>query len=502
MALVTCNRWDGGKAQDLRTNAGNTFYVAQHFDIRANPHKLNPLRAMEEDSSGITSNNIRGFAFTPSSGLGTSIFGLGRISSGDARGQIFTKGSLTTAWTTTSGTNTSVGSTVVQNTLQRYGPQGINYLYYLNLHTNGTSIIVSQYNVQADSFTDSVMTLANGQSSLTNNIYPKSCVHSQDNKIYFGAYNKIGSIDNSFTTADISTVNSITFPPNYYQTSICEYGNFLAYALRDVNGTGNSRVFLWDRDTSQTTFNQSIDWGDGDLMVVENIYGYLVGVSVTGSTIAHSNYRIMVKIFDGVRPVLVKEIYSSTVPTLYNYKDKINDQLVFAANLDSVYSLYVLGKNTLGEWYLTEAYVPSSGTTSIDGFGLLGDVAYVAYDNAGAIKRSNDTAGYADNSTLQSTINPNMPEIDRLKPKALRTVKVSCAPLPSGGSLTLSVSVDGAAYAACSAYSTTGGTGEERMFDANGAQFAQGTEFQFKVVSTGGAAPTAITYDYEPNDSF
>ncbi|GAH30408.1 unnamed protein product, partial [marine sediment metagenome] len=69
-----------------------------------------------------------------------------------------------------------------------------------------------------------------------------------------------------------------------YITSICEFGNYLAIGAAPLSGLGGSVVYLWDRDSSLTTLSEIIDFGEGNLRVLEEIDGVLIGISSVGGT--------------------------------------------------------------------------------------------------------------------------------------------------------------------------------------------------------------------------
>ena len=69
-----------------------------------------------------------------------------------------------------------------------------------------------------------------------------------------------------------------TVPSNFKITSLANYGNYLAIGCAPISTyNGRSKVFLWN--LSSDLFQEAIDWGEGELRVLENIEGYLVGIT-------------------------------------------------------------------------------------------------------------------------------------------------------------------------------------------------------------------------------
>lgn len=496
MTKVSINRFDGGKAQDLRSTASNQFYRASHFNIRLKPHRLIPLADMEADDTGVTGNNLRTFVRQEYTAGTKNIFALGNKSSTSYL-KIFEKSpadDITGTWSASNNAE-GTGGSVIYNSLIAFA----NNLYAL--YVSGSDVKLAQYVRSTTTFTEAKGTITNGVSSYTGTVYPRPHIHSKDGIMYMGAYNKLAKIDSALTFSDISAASSILLPSSYLITSLAEYGNYLAIAAKDVNYIGNSKVFLWDRDTSLTTFSEVIDWGDGALNVLSNIDGYLVGISEVGSTSYRKEPRIVIKVWNQGQPVVVKEItgLSLTVNSLSNVKEKSNNELYFSANLDSGYQIYAIGRNSLGEWYITESVDPNNGTavTSIGGFSVLGDIFYVQYDSAGAINRTNDSNSFTCPSTWETTINQNMPEGDKGKMKQLVSIRVTYEPLGSLGQVVAKYKVDGGSYTTIYTDSTDNSVVLETGVDANGSQFTSGREYQFQVISTGGAEITGIEYRYE-----
>lgn len=81
---------------------------------------------------------------------------------------------------------------------------------------------------------------------------------------------------------------------------------------------GRSNVYLWDMSEDRT-FNESIDWGEGSLMILENLGGTLVGVSISDVNYSSATTytttktkKLTIRYLSGNQAIIVKEIYCSS----------------------------------------------------------------------------------------------------------------------------------------------------------------------------------------------
>ena len=117
-------------------------------------------------------------------------------------------------------------------------------------------------------------------------------VHSKDDILYIPYDNKIAKNDNGSWTAV-----ALTLPSHLKITSIAEYGNYLAIACAPLSGVGESIVYLWNRDETTTVLSQSIPWGEGNLTILEEIEGYLIGVSYVGTSSLNFEQKAVFKYY-------------------------------------------------------------------------------------------------------------------------------------------------------------------------------------------------------------
>src|SRR3990167_7545186 len=148
----------------------------------------------------------------------------------------------------------------------------------------------------------------------------------------------------NYDATDEWTVSAFTVPAHFVITSLCEWGNLLAIGCAARNGVGNSKVFFWNMDTANTLPTESIDWGTGSLMILEDVDGELIGISQKGgasssfATIpnldsAHKD-RVIFRRLVGNRAVKFHQLSADraggiNTTSLPIYKQKVDNRLYF-----------------------------------------------------------------------------------------------------------------------------------------------------------------------------
>ena len=350
-----------------------------------------------------------------------------------------------------------------------------------------------------------VGTISAYPTNIPNPNIPKPFRHPADDILY-GAAGNIVCVNNngSFNAA------GITLPSDCWITSLSYWGSYLAIATAPREPGGRSRVFLWGRDTSTTTFYDILDFGEGDLKVLENIDGALVGI-----TLSNPNYavtpQLRMYVWTGGAPELKRTVTAKTYDavSLEIFKAKQGNELYFAAKFPiqgtSIHQLWVAGKNRKGSWYMTpDRYVNgTTAITSVRGFDFIGDYLFVGFDSGSFVRTyaggGGDSAVY-DTSVLDTLINPNMSLSDRDKKKQLRAISMTTV---VGGDFTLSYSVDGSDFVDIYSGAISANTTKEAVKESDGKPLKMGREFQFKLQinsqATGSGLPdiTEFAYKYD-----
>ena len=499
MAKAIINRFDGGMASDLRTTSTNQCASSVNFDISTNPHKLKPYSdpIAETHASGpMTDYAITDVAVLNISGTTPTIYGMGRTNSGSTNLSIFKKSStsdITAQWSAAlaSGGTRSPGS------LLGYYDQtaGADKLYFINGGAWGV-------------FTDpsTISTTGGLVGPYTTNVYPKPYRHPIDNTVYLGAANKVYKFDAvAYTTATLLH----TFGANFEVQSFTEYGNYLAIGGRFFGRDKKSSVYLSNRVLPNDGAQQVIDWGEGSLVAIENIDGYIVGVSYTEDVGGYSTiatYKLYIKVWNGGEVQTVKEIETRRSDEIKIWKAKHDNKLYFGYDTDR--ALYVVGRNELGQWFVVgDRYYNPSGsyiTGTFNGVSFIGDIAFIAYQDGGTtgyLVRQGTGSTYSLTSYYNTTINPGMDISHRTLRKKLKSVRVAYTAEANNGTDGVGFRQDTQTASYTSIISNTEATAGEYVVHADMAEtgegFDEGYEFQFQLTSTGNVGIKQFEYEYE-----
>lgn len=472
--------FSGGMADDIRNAPANTFSITKHFDIFSNPSKLTPYRSLETDtndgstSTGMKQYYVRDFVYASAS---TKLYGLGQNGSGQTK--IAYKADATTGnWTLPSS---SEGNGAVRNgCLVEYkdylwGFQGTTQVFKWGL-LSGTPAITNTAGTVG-----TITSVANG-------------VIAKDDQLYLPYNNKIVRVSAGGTVTDAA----LTLPTNFKITSICNYGNYLAIACAPISTyNGNSKVFLWN--LTSTDVQEAIDWGEGELRVLETIEGLLVGVTdrYLNNATGAGRGSMIIQVYSGGTPAVVKEVFTQTLSgkTMPISKAIKNNRLFFSAKIMSNSSgteyhegIWSFGrKNVNFPYTLTLDIIDSNVSTSgVQAFGTAANYFFVAHSNDGSIDKTDDTATYSFTSVYESPVfDFDAPEFD----KRLEAVRVSFRKLASGETVTVKYRVDGAtSWTTIGSVSTAGELSRSFLsIESADTPFSSGKEFEFRIESTGGA---------------
>lgn len=499
MPIATINRFDAGMGESKFDRTPGGFAFAKHFDTLTYPYRLVPQRTSDVDT---TDQSKIGNLIVGTDGL---IYGLGTDVANPTFQQIYKKSAPSTpGWTALA--NSKSGYVIPDYTLF------VEYKNYFYTARSG-------YIVRCDR-ADVVGVNASWQALSWTNI-AQGIVHPADDILYIPYDNKIMSLNGH---AGSPTVAALTLPDTLKITSIAPYGNYLAIATVPVNGTTSikSNVFLWGRDTSLATVSDVIDWGTGNLSLLQNLEGVLVGISDTGgaSSLIQDRDSIKIKVWSGGTPQLVKEI--STVKETTTAPDAVinprvnfvfRGKMYFSANITggstspNYVGLWSLGKSKLTSLYsvTVERMATSGGTeTGVLACAMLGDFASMVHTAVGTVTITNNnatkTTAFAATSIYESLVNPGMEAADYDRKKQLGVVAVRTVPLNAGATVVVKYRVDaqpGASWTTILTQSATGSTGFECSKDSSGSEFTSGKNYEFRIESTGGAEITGLAYKYE-----
>lgn len=483
---IQLNNFSGGISDDPRANSATQFVVSKHLDIFSNPNRLTPYRSLEADTNdgssatGMKQYFVRDFKYASAS---DKLYGLGQTGAGNTK-IVYKATSISGNWTLPAN---SEGNGAVKNGCfmefkdYMWGFQGTNQIFKWGLLSGTPSI------------TNSAATVASTITSVADGV-----INSLGD-MYIAYNNVVVRVAPDTTTI---TDSAKTVPANYKITSMCNYGNYLAIGCSPISTfNGVSKVFLWDYSATEK-FQEVIDWGEGELRVLETVEGYLVGITdrYLNSANGAGKGSMIIQLWSGGVPQIVKEIFTKklngkTIPTS---KALRNNRLFWSAKImtndagtEYDEGLWSFGrKNANYPWAITLDIIDENvDADGIEAFGTAGNFFFLSHSNDGSVDKTNDAATYAFTSVYESQIlNFGSPEND----KDLVEIKVGVTPI-TAGTLTVKLKVDSdTAWTTVGTMSTVGMLSDTFRYIATGANFPSGKEYKFRLESTGGIEITSL----------
>lgn len=478
---IKIDNFSGGISDSPRKPTNNEFQSSRHFDIFSDPKRLIPYRSLEADTETSVSATdlkqylVRDFVYASAS---AKLYGLGQTGAGLTK--IVQKADATTGlWTLPA---TSEGNGAVWNGCffeykdYLWGFQGTVQVFRWGLLSGVPAITNSQGTVAS-----TITSVANG-------------VIAADGNAYMAYNNVVVRIGTTGTVTD----SAKTVPTNYKITSLANYGSYLAIGCSPKDSfNGKSTVFLWN--LSSDLFTETIDWGEGDLRVLEPIEGFLVGVTdrYLNNATGAGRGSLIIQGYSGGSAQVLKEVFTQalvgkTIPTSKIVK---NNRLFFATKImtNSAGTEYNEGiwsfgrKNSNYPWALTLDVIDTNITTSgIQAIGSAANYFFIAHSNDGSVDKTNDAATFAFTSVYESQI---FNFGDTTSDKLLHSAKVFYRKQAAGETVTLKYRVDGA-----TAWTTIGSDAVDDSLsrtyiniESTGDAFVAFKELEVRIESTGGA---------------
>jgi len=489
-----------GMTNDPRDRTPGVCRMASNFDIVTDTNRAVPYYDSEDANSNSTNDLMKNWCVALRTGTTYSIYGLGRQTALD-RVRVFYKNIST-------GGSNDLGDNTWTETANNLGSTDtVNYELFVYYQRTGYiyGAVHSRYFFRYDpsgvgAFADTHFDTGSTFSHLAQGI-----VHSQDDILYVPYDNKIATNNNGTWNG-----TALTLPSEFYITSICEYGSFLAIAAAPLSGVGRSRVYLWNRASSLTTVSGNIDWGEGIIKVLEELQGDLVGISIANDA-TRQRERIVFRRYMGAPGARRFFEITATSTNLTIAKQKMNNRVFFLAsatiNGTPRHGLWSMSKNeNTGVLVVTQERTPlndtSIGAGPVLGFFIAGDYTFMAFINSvgnHTVYKTNNTNSYTATSYIETVINPNMPSNDWHQKKKVLSVGAMYDSLPPAGQVLVSARVDStSAYTTLFTETTDSVTYTEPVTTPSGGnRLNDGKEFEFRLESTGGAIPTGFTYKYE-----
>ena len=320
----------------------------------------------------------------------------------------------------------------------------------------------------------------------------------KDDNLYLPYNNIIVRVYPSGTVQD----QALKLPTNLKITSITNFGNYMAIGCSPKSSfNGVSKVFLWN--LTSPDIQEAIDWGEGDLRVLESIEGMLVGITDRYLNNASGAGRgsFIIQGYSGGVPQVLKEVFTSKLNNITMPLSKAvkNNRVFFSAKImtndaGTEYNegIWSFGRKNAGyPFSLSLDYVNSSITTSgIQAFGSAANFFFITHSGDGSISKTDDTAVYTETSIFETQIlNFGNSEIE----KKLESIKVSFDKLVTGQTLTVKVKAnDATAYTTIGSFNTADAISKTfNNIEATTTNFPSAKEYKIRLESTGGLQITS-----------
>lgn len=411
-----------------------------------------------------------------------------------------TKYNVNDVLTITNGNNSA---TVIVNTVDASGAVlTITILQAGYNQSTGSALATTVVPSGGTGCTLNITTVADVSTTITS--YANGVVAKDDN-LYLPYNNIIVRVYPSGTVQD----QALKLPTNLKITSICNFGNYLAIGCSPINiYNGVSKVFLWN--LTSPDIQEVIDWGEGELRILETIEGRLVGVTdryLNNASGAGKGSLIIQTYSSGGSPQVEKEIFTSKLNgvSIPQSKTVKNNRLFFVAKImtndaGTEYNegIWSFGRKSASyPSILSLDYIDENVTTAgIQSFDSAGNYFFISYNGDGSIDKIDETANFNFTSILETQIfNWGTTNDD----KQLKKVQISVRKLKTGESITLKYKVDDAvAWTTIGTYNTVGGLSHVFLREETGDKdFTSGSEFKFRLESNGGAEITGAEYTAE-----
>lgn len=484
---IKVNQFNGGIADDPRKVSASEFQSTKHFDIFSQPNRLIPYRSLAADTNdGSTSTGMKQYAVKDFfyASASAKLYALGQNGSGNTK--IVYKADATTGNYTLPAS--SEGNGAVKNGCffeykdYAWGFQGTNQIFKWGLLSGTPSI------------TNSVATVASTITSVANGLI------AADGNAYMAYNNVVVRVATDTTTI---TDSAKTVPSTYKITSLENFGSYLAIGCSPISSfNGQSKVFIWN--LSSDLFYETIDWGEGDLRVLGNVEGMLVGVTdrYLNNSVGAGKGSMVVQAYQGGSAQTLKEIFTQaltgkTIPTTKIVK---NNRLFWAAKImtNSAGTTYDEGiwsfgrKNSSYPFSLTLDQTDENISTSgIQAIGSAANYFFISHSGDGSIDKTSSSSTYTFTSSYESQIFDGG---DATLTKRTEKLTIYTAPISSGGSVTMKIKKDNdSSWTTIGSLSTVGAVSRDfTLIESTGASFPTWKEIQVRLESTGGAEITGF----------
>ena len=481
--------YSGGIAQDARSEQVNQYQISRHFDTFQFDNKLQPHRDWETDESfggGAKTDEIVKFLIDGENGV---LYGYGKNDAGANQPQLYKKSTsdITSSWTDVANGTTGTSGVRDPNLFSYY--QGNIYGWRANQN-------LWEYDISADSFTDSRMTASASWTNASGGL-----VHLQDASLLFGHDNFLSRVKDGVASEKILTLSA-----DHRISDIDQKGIYALIAMAPLRNSGSSYLAIWDTADGNAVPvpQESIDLGEGTVVYVGNVGGTIVCVMQVGSAL-YGNLRLAVKEIRGtgafeVLSLDLEELGASLTPNTKTYESG-NLMFPIVTSLDGANTgLVKIGPHpSTGQ--LSISLDRHIEVTAIQGCFASRGIVWVGHGTDGSISRTSDTRQYSTSlaSVYESLVNHDMPIADKEKEKTLQKVLITTEPLPASGSIVVKYKTEHDSTWQSFTPDITNSTNDSTVTEFN-PSIRHFYDIEFRVESLGGATITGGSYRYQTLD--
>lgn len=506
--------FNGGIENDPRDSRENTCRVVTNFDCLLNPRKMIPYRDSEDGGASSVNPDKQNFAlalWTATNPDEWRLFSLGVTSAGGGVARVSMKQLVTTG----GGNGDLADNTWLEPTGNSSASGTVNMNLFVYYHRVG-KIFGARAGTSIWAFTpDGATAWDDSAQSLTYTSIGQGLVHSKDNILYIPYFNSAGGANAKAFIASYNGTTwnntALTLPDHLIPTTICEYGNYLAIGCVPASGIGDSIVYLWDRDASLTTLSESINWGEGELKILEEIDGVLIGISMSGNSTTRFNSRIFFRALSGGKAVKIKELFGGTATiSLPTAKQRVNNRLYFMMSISingiTREGVWSIGRSTPDfPFSLIHERTPNNDTALSSGilynFFIIGDFMFIAYNTANTftVSKTNNASSFTASGIYESK---KFTGGDSSITKKLLGCTVMTEALPAAGQVVLKYKKDEeTSFTTIFTEATDNSISHSAInIESSGANLPEFKEIEFRIESTGNAEITGLSFQYEVVD--
>lgn len=438
-------------------------------------------------------------------GAATDMIGAFEYTNGQLYGLSYASGSSIKLFANTNFTTPSWG-TVTSTTITASYDGSILKDYHGALYMSRTN--------QFDAYTYGAARLDTNISALSVQ-FTDAVVHSKDDTMYLASVNKVYANSSAVGANPPTATLALTLSADYTIASMAEYGDYLALLLTPVTLGKKAYLYLWSRSTTSRDGDTSVEIGNVQGLLLENLAGELVIVSQKATAQALT-YSIYFHSYSGGVPQLFAQFDSSTSPVIGIGKQKINNRLNFPMALtwngSYLSGIWQVSRTGVGQQFevtldkiISDTAITIAGGDGLKSFLQVGDYMFISYLTAGVFQMSktDNQNNYTSTAIYESVINPNLPLVDQLTSKKLITVAAYFAPLSGSQQIVVKCRTDSTSTANWRTLFTKTATSPDTgltMYEAPlraSNNVDDGVNYEFRVESTGGAILVGLAYKYE-----